>query len=456
MGSEKYVVGKGESFSYGLYFMGQNIFYFIILYYMNTYFTDVGIPVMMVAVISLIVKVWDAINDPIFGGIIDKVKFKNGTFVPWLKLSLIGIPIATILMFSIPNGLSPLAKGIWACVAYLLWDTTYTICDVPIYGLVTTMTANQQERTNLNAIGRVFATLAIGATTIVIPTFRNLIGGWTATVILLSVFAAITMVPVCFTAKERIKPVENEKEVGLKEMFSYVKGNKYLLVYYIAFLVRGGFNVMNAWGLYVARHCLENEAMQSLTSVLAFVPAVGSNMLAPVLCKKYDKFKVFYLSLGLTIVANLIRMGVGYENTTAYLVASVFTCIPGCMTGSILFMFTPDCAEYGHYKSGISCPGVTFSVQTFFVKLESAVMTAFSALVLGMLGFVSGEGAAQSADFAQKLWNASCILPTIGIALSMLILSKYKLNDHDVQLMAKCNAGEITREEAEAKMKNRY
>jgi len=456
MEKEKYVVGKWESASYGLYFMGQNIFYFMILYYMNTYFTDVGIPVMMVAGISLVVKIWDAINDPIFGGIIDKVKFKKGTFVPWLRLSLVGIPLATILMFSIPNGLSPMAKGIWACVAYLLWDTTYTICDVPIYGLVTTMTANQQERTNLNAIGRVFATLAIGATTIVIPTFRNMIGGWTATVILLSLVAAITMVPVCFTAKERIKPVQNEKEVGLKEMFAYVKGNKYLLIYYVAFLVRGGFNVMNAWGLYVARHCLENEAMQSITSILSFVPAVGSNLLAPVLCKKYDKFKVFYISLGLTVVANIVRMGVGYENVTAYLIASVLTCIPGCMTGSILFMFTPDCAEYGHYKSGISCPGVTFSVQTFFVKMESAVMTAFSAFVLALLGFVSGEGAVQSVDFASKLWDASCILPTIGIILSMVILRGYKLNDHDVQLMAKCNAGEISREEAEAKMKNRY
>ena len=119
-------------------------------------------------------------------------------------------------------------------------------------------------------------------------------------------------------------------------------------------------------------------------------------------------------------------------------------------------MFTPDCAEYGHYKSGISCPGVTFSVQTFFVKMESAVMTAFSALVLGMLGFVSGEGAAQSVGFASKLWTASCIIPTIGIILSLIVLRAYKLNDHDVQLMAKCNAGEITREEAEALMKEKY
>ena len=62
----------------------------------------------------------------------------------------------------------------------------------------------------------------------------------------------------------------------------------------------------------------------------------------------------------------------------------------------------------------------------------------------------------QAEGFVNKLWNASFILPTIGIVLSLVILAFYKLNDHDVQLMAKCNSGEITREEAESKMKYKY
>ena len=91
-----------EKASYGLYFLGQNIFYMLIYMYMSTYFTDVGIPAVTVAGIALVVKVWDAINDPIFGGLIDKIRFKKGKFVPWLRISLVGIPLATILMFAIP------------------------------------------------------------------------------------------------------------------------------------------------------------------------------------------------------------------------------------------------------------------------------------------------------------------------------------------------------------------
>ena len=125
-------VTKREKISYGLYFMGQNVFYGLIGY-MTTYFTDIGITAALVAIVALITKVWDAINDPIFGMIMDKVNFKKGKFLPWLQISVIAIPVATILLFTIPTGIPMMAKIIWATLAYMLWDTAYTLCDVPIF-----------------------------------------------------------------------------------------------------------------------------------------------------------------------------------------------------------------------------------------------------------------------------------------------------------------------------------
>jgi len=146
-------VTKREKISYGLYFMGQNVFYGLIGY-MTTYFTDIGITAALVAIVALITKVWDAINDPIFGMIMDKVNFKKGKFLPWLQISVIAIPVATILLFTIPTGIPMMAKIIWATLAYMLWDTAYTLCDVPIFGIVTTMTTDQKERISLNSIGK--------------------------------------------------------------------------------------------------------------------------------------------------------------------------------------------------------------------------------------------------------------------------------------------------------------
>ena len=76
--------------------------------------------------------------------------------------------------------------------------------------------------------------------------------------------------------------------------------------------------------------------------------------------------------------------------------------------------------------------------------------------MLAMIGFVEGENAVQASGFAGRLWNASIIAPVAGIVLGLIILRAYKLNDHDVELMAKCNAGEISRAEAEAQMINKY
>lgn len=130
--------------------------------------------------------------------------------------------------------------------------------------------------------------------------------------------------------------------------------------------------------------------------------------------------------------------------------------VPMGVTTMLMFMFTPDCAEYGRYKTGINAVGITFSIQTFSVKLMTAVSTALGTLCLGLIGFVEGEGAVQAAGFADKLWFVYALVPVLGAAISLIVLRMYKLRDKDVQIMAKCNAGELTREEAEAALGGRY
>jgi len=452
------VVTGLESASYGLYFMGQNLFYILIYMYLNTYYTDIGITAAAVAIIALVVKIWDAVNDPIFGALMDKFHFKKGTFVPWLRISLIGIPVATIIMFATPNSISPAGKIAWAVIAYMLWDTAYTLCDVPIFGLVTTITPNQEERTSLNAVGRVCAMLAALIVTIVIPSFREAIGGWTKTVILLSILGGITMLPICLTAKERVKAPEEEKEpdYGLKEMFSYLKTNKFLMIYYIAFLFYGAFNVANSWGMYIARYCFNDEGVQTYIGLLGIVPIIIIGIFVPAMIKKVDKFKLYYISIIITLVATIIKYFVGYSSLPAFLIITVIQSLPVAIISVVMYMFTPDCVEYGHFKTGKRMPGITFATQTFFVKLQSAILTSFAALMLSIIGFKEGEGAVQAPGFTDKMWLLSCLLPVIGYAIVLVILRFYKLNDHDVQLMAKVNAGEMDRAEAENQMINKY
>lgn len=449
------VTGK-ERVSYVLFFLGQNIFYLLTYMYMNTYFTDVGIPAAAVGVIVLIVKIWDAVNDPIFGGLVDKMHLKGGKFVPWLRIAVPVLLIANVALFAIPISIAPGIKIIWAILTYCLWSVGYTMNDVPIFGLITTITSNQDERTSLNASGRIAALVAALVISIIIPVFRGMIGGWTSTVLILSVIGALLMLPIGFTAKERVQATEKQESFSFKEMFQYLISNKYLLIFYVAFMIFGALNIGSSWGLYIARYCLGNESIMSITSIISILPSVILGVFVPMLCRKVDKFKLFYGTVVATFILSIVRWIIGYSNITAYIVASFLVALPTGLNSILTYMFTPDCAEYGHYKTGKSYPGITFATQTFFAKMQSAVLSAVAAFALGFTGFIEGESAVQVEGFAERLWNVSCILPIIGFGIAMLLLHFYKLNDHDVALMTKANNGKITREEAEAQMKNKY
>ena len=153
-----------------------------------------GISLTKVAVVLLIVKVWDAVNDPIFGFIFDKVKFKNGQkSLPWLRVAVALIPIVTIVLFAIPSGLSETGKLWWFGAAYVLWDTVYTLTDVPAYSMLTTMTANLAERTQLLSVNRIYSGAGVLIYGVVLPILIGEQVGLSASwaIVILSVFSAL-------------------------------------------------------------------------------------------------------------------------------------------------------------------------------------------------------------------------------------------------------------------------
>ena len=156
-----------ERKSYYLYFAGQNAIYFLLANYLTTYLMFLGINPAKSAAVMLIVKIWDAINDALFGVIFDMVKFKSGKkYLPWLKISTILTPIATLLLFCAPSSSGETTKLIWFAVAYIIWDSAYTLCDVPIYGSITAMTGNLDERSSMLSYKSIWAGVGIAFITV--------------------------------------------------------------------------------------------------------------------------------------------------------------------------------------------------------------------------------------------------------------------------------------------------
>ena len=453
----------GERVSYWSYFVGQNIFYNVVTTFMATYLMMNGIDLGKIAVVTLIVKIWDAVNDPLFGIIFDKIKFKNGQkCLPWLRLSVGLIPITTVLLFIIPSGMTQLGKLIWFMIAYLLWDSSYTVCDVPIYSMVTTMTDNINERNTLMSLGRLFSGAGMGLSgmlcTLLVSEKVGL--SFSPTVILLSVLGLLFMIPLCFVGKERNYHGELEDEAfSIKRMLMYLVRNKYLLIYYLGYLFANGLMTGNALSLFVSYYLFGSANFNIILGILSTVPSIVVALLIPVVSQKFDKFKLFFICNTVAAVLGLVMYFIGWQNKLLFIVLMIIRCLFTSVTGTLGFMFTPDCAEYGQYKTGVDAKGITFSIQTFTTKIAAAVASSLGLAILGFFDWTKIEAESfadieklnivQSATALNGLWITYILVPSIGLVITSFIYLFYRLRDKDVQIMAKYNAGEITREEAE-------
>ncbi|MBS7360549.1 MAG: MFS transporter [Oscillospiraceae bacterium] len=442
--------------------------YTLVTAYLTAALVFQGLDITKAAAITLFIKIWDAVNDAIFGCIFDKVRFKSGEkFIPWLKISLFAIPITTVLLFAMPKNTGEMFKLVWYAVTYMLWDTAYTLCDVPIYGFVTAMTERIDERTALQSYKSIMGGVGTGLATIMATVLisEQVGSNYFVISIVVSVVALLTMIPVCKTGKERCAG-ESDQAFTLKVMFKYLVSNKYLLLYYLGVFFQSSANIVSALNLWVSYYLFHNTLFSMVVMILSAAPSLIFSLLVPKLVEKFDKMKIYLTCNILTVLLSFVMWLCGYNSMIVFIIISVLRAIPQSITGVMYFMFTPDCAEYGRFKTGTDAKGITFAIQTFMVKLTAAISSALSLYLLGVIGWKDVSQAenfqqlevlniSQSASTLDGLWFIYVMVPAIGIAVSTLIWSFYKLNDHDVELMTKANSGTITREEALSQLKNK-
>jgi Na+/melibiose symporter-like transporter len=446
-----YQTTRKERISYEVYFFGQLVVFVIVSNYLQIFLTDIAIPATTVAVIFLIAKVWDGVNDPLFGVLVNRLNFKKGKYKPWLKVSSFLIPLCTVALFSIPNGFPMGLKVALAAIFYILWDMSYTFCDIPIFSITTVMTTDVLERNNIIAKGRLVMYIGVLAAAILLPQLYPAIG-WSAAVAVLSAAALITMVPLGYVAKERHQ-AQTETASSLKDLVMAVAKNKYLMVFTLAFVVMGITNTAAVAGSYFAIYRLGGPGILSLISLLGIAPAIVIAGFVPMMIKRLDKFYLVLITMVGSIVISIVMYAAGYASIPVYLVLSSVRSMFSSLPAMLLPMFYIDCAEYCRYRTGENTVAVSVSIQTFASKIYTALSSTLGMFVLGLSGFVSGQNVTQPESALNALWIMVSLAPIIGTAAGFFILlAGYKLRDRDVQLMTRVNNGELSREEIEGQL----
>lgn len=462
-----------ERLSYWSYFAGQSMSYTMLGGFLTSYMLMIGVDIGKIAAAMLVVKVWDAVNDTIFGIIFDRVKFKSGQkCLPWLRITAVLIPVATVLIYLIPAGLSPTFKIIWFIVGYILWDTSYTLSDVPIYSLATTMTSELHERNKLLSIARIYA---LGSAFVVSMLCTVLVSeqvglSFTHTAMVVAVLAAGTMLPIVLKGKERVKPAHTEEDAyTLRGMLHYLKSNKYLLLYYSGYILFGVCATTSVLGLFVSYYLFGSALFSLVLQLVSSLPMLIVSLFINKVLLKVDKFKLFFACNLLYAAVGVVMYFVGYGSMALYITLMVLNSVPMAVIYILNLTFTPDCVEYGQYKTGIDARGIAFAIQSFAAKFASLAQP-LALFILGLFGWLAVEAgsfseldamvkagtAVQSAGALGGLWFTYTLVPAIGAALALIPYAFYKLNDKDVQVMTRYNAGEITRQDAEAQLSRRH
>ena len=365
-----------EKISYSIYFLGQGLVYTIVSQCLMYYYTDsVLMAPAVVSIILAIGKVWDAVNDTLFGLIVDAVKFKSGH-----KFFTLASPLHHFDPIEHDRAVLPQCwhepndQIVLAVVTYLLWDTCYTLCDAPIFALPTAMTSSVKERSGFMTVGTVGGSLAAAlATVFLVPYAEN--NGYLKAAIIVAVVSFLAMSLISLFGKERYKVKEEvlEKPASLRDTWEYLIHNKYLLYFYAYRMISGSIAVSML--IYVAKYCLGDVKYMSMVVAISVIPICILFLFSGKIFKRFDKIVVYRFCMIATILMNAITLFVGYQNRTlaiaCLVVIAVLAILPSILMGAI----PQDCVEYGTYKTETRKEGITFALQTFANKLTAAVAT---------------------------------------------------------------------------------
>ena len=304
----------------------------------------------VITIAMMIALVWDGINDPIMGFIVEKVHFKLGKFKPWILIGAIGNTLAVMLLFLVRPTNSWVFVGLMIAF-YVLWDTFFTMNDIGYWAMLPSLSSDEKERATLTSRVTICAAiggfLMTGAATLLPTMFGASSGKGAATVygimaIVVSLLFLASQAAVFFFCQEKARDVKQEEaseKSSLVDLFKIVGKDPQvrwavisIFLYYLASGVLTGGIGMNYYYLSVGYGSASGGLVVTLIAVFYVLSQISSQALYPVIAKKISKQKILLIATIITLVG-----AVGF----------FFTCFPLFGDKSLSVMLSGDAPAYG-------------------------------------------------------------------------------------------------------------
>lgn len=445
-----------DKIGYALGDMGGLFTFSLVSAFLSMFYTDVlGISTANITILMIVARIWDAINDPIWGAFIDTRKpTKYGRFRPYILWLSFPMALGAFFMFFKIPGLSDNQYLIYAYITYIFYGMMYTGVNIPYGSLASVITDDDIERSSLSmwrSIGagggglpaQILLPLVVYSTVLNEDgTTSEVLDGTklSISVGILCIASVIIYILHFKLTKERIQLPPSQKQSDFN-VFSTIKTllkNKPFIVLCLTSMLLICFQMYTQTIYnYLFKNYYGNGSLYSVVTICTYLPMALFIPILGKLVKKYGKKELCAFGLGFAAIINiimfLIRSTSLAENPYVFLVLVFFSGTGQTFLVMEVWALVMDVIDYQELLSGRREEGTAYSFYSFARKLGQTVAGAGASAMLGVIGY-EGTLTVQPDSVISKLYDIATIVPAIVLVIMFLLLQFcYKLTKSEVQ-----------------------
>ncbi len=411
---------------------------------MAFYFIDlIGVSPLFIGGMMMVVRIWDAINDLIMGGIIENTRSKMGKFRPWILIGSFLNAIVLVIIFINPN-LAPdsIAMLAFITIFYTLWGMTYTLMDIPFWSMIPALSQSQKERESITVLTRLFTSIGYFIISAGYLQLSEILGGG-ATVnaqvkgffilsLIVSIVFFLSELLLVLKVKEKVV-LKKENKVSLKRLVTLLKNNDQLLVVMVVVLIANFvLYITSGMAVYYILYDIARPSLFVVFIGVGGVLQVLGSLTFPLFKKKFTRKQIFNGSVILQISGFLLLFLNAFVFSNTIELALLFAFGGFIFIGQGLQMvlqtvLISDTVEYGEYHLKGRAEALAFSVQTFIVKLAMGLSLGVIGLGLELFKFVPAINDVRQPQAELTIIGMRIlmfIIPVIGLIISLTVFNK--------------------------------
>lgn len=424
--------GKRDKLGYMMGDFGCNMSFALINSYMMLFFvTCMKIKPEHYAVIIIIAKSWDAVNDPIIGGLCDAAKpGVSGKFKPWIQWASIPLLAASVLMFLYVPDASYWVRIALCLGTYCVWSVAYTSVNVPYGSMQSVITKDRIQRVELSNYRSVGAMLAQAPVMILLPLIlfddheqpKGQVFIWVAAC--MGVIGVFAFQFLCRNVTERVPYEEKQKKPFryFQTLGAFLKNRPVmaLTLSTVSFmsLVMTASNSLQ----YLFMYYFKNTKLIAIGTIIMGIPMALAIVFVKPLVKRFSKKDICTWPFILAILSTGILTFVKITDPYLWLVLFALAMVATGFFNVLIWAMVADCIDAQELATGRREEGSIYATYSLFRKLSQGLGSALISVALGMTGYLAERGVDQLPGVAENIRFMTGLLPFIGNVLVFLIM----------------------------------